>query len=59
MKNLDTLEKIDLAKLICQYNGQRGTNQQAQKVLNFYKMFKPMEKEVMINFLLLRNFGNK
>lgn len=39
-------ELRELAKLICQYNGQRGTDKQIDRVIKIYQ-----NKEMMFNFL--------
>ena len=48
MKKID-IEKIDiiqLAKLICNYNGQNGTEKQVSRLLKFYKN----DKKLMLQF---------
>ena len=47
--NLSNLSIQELALLVCQYNGQRGTAKQIKFVVNCYKT-----KENIINFLTPR-----
>lgn len=49
MKNLETLTEQQLAKLIAEYNGQRGTEKQVGRLIKIYQT-----KEMLINFLRLR-----
>ena len=46
MKQLETLTEQQLAKLIAQYNGQKGTDKQVERLVKFYQT-----KDLMINFL--------
>jgi len=47
--NLQKLSERELAKLISQYNGQKGTEKQIDRIVKFYP-----NKEMMINFLMPR-----
>ena len=44
--NLNNLTLEQLAKLACNYNGQKGTAKQIERLVKFYK-----NKESLINFL--------
>ncbi len=44
--NLNNLTSAQLAKMICNYNGQKGTEKQVNRILKFYP-----NKESLINFL--------
>ena len=49
MIDLEMLTNTELAVLIIQYNGQRGTDKQVDRYLNFTS-----SREMMITFLKLR-----
>ena len=46
MVQLEAFTERQLAKLIAQYNGQKGTDKQVDRLVKFYQT-----KEMMINFL--------